>query len=166
MVSIFEAKNYPTSSSYDDNEDDYDESSEHYNTSLSKGKGGGFDAIESALLKEEMKYSKSSGGSSSSSYDLDRKINLSQKIQNDITRSEKKGDKRVSNSDKNDRATSEQVLDPRTRLILFKLLNSGFLEEIDGNIFFANSHSSFQYLSLLLSVSLFWFLSFSCLLCF
>jgi hypothetical protein len=25
------------------------------------------------------------------------------------------------------------VLDPRTRLILFKLLNSGFLEEIDGN---------------------------------
>jgi hypothetical protein len=135
MVSIFEGKNYPTSSSYDDNEDDYDEGNEHYATSLSsKSKNGGFDAIESALLKEEMKYSKSSGGSGSiSSYDLDRKINLSQKIQNDITRSEKKGDKRMSNSDKNDRATSEQVLDPRTRLILFKLLNSGFLEEIDGN---------------------------------
>ena len=33
---------------------------------------------------------------------------------------------------RDDRATSEQVLDPRTRLIVFKLLSTGFLKKIDG----------------------------------
>lgn len=91
----------------------------------------GFDEIESLLLKEEM-WSNSKASALLHGGDYDRKINLSTRIQNDITRSEKKGEKRSTNQDKNDRATSEQVLDPRTRLILFKLLSNGFLEEIDG----------------------------------
>lgn len=36
--------------------------------------------------------------------------------------------------DKQDRATAEQVMDPRTRMILFKLLNRGFITEINGCI--------------------------------
>ncbi|KAK6634112.1 hypothetical protein RUM44_004720 [Polyplax serrata] len=36
--------------------------------------------------------------------------------------------------DKADRATSEQVMDPRTRMILFKLLNRGTIQQIDGCI--------------------------------
>ena len=36
--------------------------------------------------------------------------------------------------DKADRATVEQVMDPRTRMILFKLLNRGFVTEINGCI--------------------------------
>ncbi|KAJ2723017.1 Serine/threonine-protein kinase rio1 [Coemansia sp. Benny D115] len=36
--------------------------------------------------------------------------------------------------DKADRATTEQVLDPRTRIILFKLLNQGVIYEINGCI--------------------------------
>uniref|UniRef100_A0A1A9WSS5 Serine/threonine-protein kinase RIO1 n=1 Tax=Glossina brevipalpis TaxID=37001 RepID=A0A1A9WSS5_9MUSC len=36
--------------------------------------------------------------------------------------------------DKHDRATVEQVMDPRTRMILFKLLNRGLIEEINGCI--------------------------------
>jgi RIO kinase 1 len=36
--------------------------------------------------------------------------------------------------DESDRATVEQVMDPRTRMILFKLLNRGFISEIDGCI--------------------------------
>ena len=36
--------------------------------------------------------------------------------------------------DKADRATVEQVMDPRTRMILFKLLNRGFVKEINGCI--------------------------------
>ncbi|XP_027194258.2 RIO kinase 1 [Dermatophagoides pteronyssinus] len=36
--------------------------------------------------------------------------------------------------DKCDRATVEQVLDPRTRMILFKLINRGFIDEINGCI--------------------------------
>ena len=40
--------------------------------------------------------------------------------------------KKTSHTGRDDRATSEQCLDPRTRLILFKLLSNGFLELIDG----------------------------------
>ncbi|KAJ3375757.1 Serine/threonine-protein kinase RIO1 [Allomyces arbusculus] len=35
-------------------------------------------------------------------------------------------------TDKSDRATAEQVLDPRTRMILFKIVNQGLLAEIHG----------------------------------
>lgn len=41
---------------------------------------------------------------------------------------------RVRVKDKHDRATAEQVMDPRTRMILFKLLNRGFINEINGCI--------------------------------
>ncbi|RUO96953.1 RIO1 family-domain-containing protein [Jimgerdemannia flammicorona] len=37
-------------------------------------------------------------------------------------------------TDKSDRATSEQVLDPRTRIILFKMLNRGVINEVNGCI--------------------------------
>lgn len=36
--------------------------------------------------------------------------------------------------DKSDRATVEQVLDPRTRIILFKMLSRGIIKEINGVI--------------------------------
>ncbi|CAG9826597.1 unnamed protein product [Diabrotica balteata] len=36
--------------------------------------------------------------------------------------------------DKHDRATAEQVMDPRTRMILFKLLNRNLISEINGCI--------------------------------
>ena len=41
---------------------------------------------------------------------------------------------RFRTKDKHDRATVEQVLDPRTRMILFKLLNQGIIAEINGCI--------------------------------
>lgn len=41
---------------------------------------------------------------------------------------------RFRNKDKCDRATAEQVMDPRTRMILFKLLNRGIIGQIDGCI--------------------------------
>ena len=34
--------------------------------------------------------------------------------------------------DKADRATQEQVLDPRTRLVLVKMLNRGVLRKVEG----------------------------------
>ncbi|KAF9565744.1 RIO1-domain-containing protein [Agrocybe pediades] len=34
--------------------------------------------------------------------------------------------------DKSDRATNEQVLDPRTRLILFKMIGRGLIDEVNG----------------------------------
>ncbi|XP_024080310.1 serine/threonine-protein kinase RIO1 isoform X2 [Cimex lectularius] len=41
---------------------------------------------------------------------------------------------RIRHKDKNDRATTEQVMDPRTRIIIFKLLNRGVLWMINGCI--------------------------------
>lgn len=41
---------------------------------------------------------------------------------------------RIRTKDKNDRATVEQVMDPRTRMILFKMLNQGIIVEINGCI--------------------------------
>lgn len=38
------------------------------------------------------------------------------------------------NRDKSDRATTEQVLDPKTRRILFQMINSGIVSEINGTI--------------------------------
>lgn len=36
--------------------------------------------------------------------------------------------------DKKDRATAEQVMDPRTRMVLFKLLSRGTITQINGCI--------------------------------
>nr|XP_018918258.1 PREDICTED: serine/threonine-protein kinase RIO1-like [Bemisia tabaci] len=54
--------------------------------------------------------------------------------------------------DKQDRATAEQVMDPRTRMILFKLLNKGVVCQVNGcistgkeaNVYHATSGSAFQ----------------------
>lgn len=43
-------------------------------------------------------------------------------------------DGKCRSKDKHDRATVEQVLDPRTRLILFKFLQQGLVSEINGCI--------------------------------
>ncbi|CAN0053170.1 unnamed protein product, partial [Ectocarpus fasciculatus] len=56
----------------------------------------------------------------------------SQSVRNDIKRSEKSGEKVSRHTGRDDRATVEQVMDPRTRMILFKLLNQGFFRQIDG----------------------------------
>jgi RIO kinase 1 len=45
----------------------------------------------------------------------------------------RKGPSSVANQkDKADRATTEQVLDPRTRIILFKMIGRGLVKEING----------------------------------
>ena len=41
---------------------------------------------------------------------------------------------RARNKDNSDRATVEQVLDPRTRMIIFKLLSQGVIAEVNGCI--------------------------------
>lgn len=41
---------------------------------------------------------------------------------------------RLRKKDKHDRATVEQVMDPRTRMILFKMLNRGLISEVNGCI--------------------------------
>lgn len=57
------------------------------------------------------------------------RINISRALQESERR---EADGRIRMKEKADRATSEQVLDPRTRMILFKMLNKGLFYEING----------------------------------
>lgn len=60
---------------------------------------------------------------------------------------------RIRTKDKHDRATAEQVMDPRTRMILFKLLNRGIIAEINGcistgkeaNVYHATSKTGIEF---------------------
>lgn len=60
---------------------------------------------------------------------------------------------RFRTKDKHDRATAEQVMDPRTRMILFKMLNRGTISEINGcistgkeaNVYHATSKSGDEF---------------------
>ena len=80
---------------------------------------------------------------------LDHLHVLPHTIQNSLKETQNKEDSnKIRIKDKHDRATVEQVLDPRTRIILVKLLNKKFLREINGclstgkeaNVYHAYSH--------------------------
>ena len=89
-------------------------------------------------------HSVNSGDSSGNLRKLEGKIHVGRyehhdhvgsKVANEITkahRNEEVGRIRV--KDKCDRATVEQVLDPKTRMILLKMLNRGVIESINGCI--------------------------------
>jgi RIO kinase 1 len=75
----------------------------------------------------------SSAAATSSSKRLNLSLSLSHSVANSVHKMQMlESHKRTLTQGRDDRATSEQVLDPRTRLILFKLLSKGFLEIIDG----------------------------------
>ncbi|XP_030066803.1 serine/threonine-protein kinase RIO1 [Microcaecilia unicolor] len=63
------------------------------------------------------------------------KLNISDSVMNKVTeKSRQKEADTYRIKDKSDRATVEQVLDPRTRMILFKMLTRGVISEINGCI--------------------------------
>lgn len=80
-------------------------------------------------------------------------LNLPHAIKNSLKESESREDsQRIRVKDREDRATVEQVLDPRTRIILVKLLNKRILKEINGclstgkeaNVYHASSFTNSQ----------------------
>lgn len=44
----------------------------------------------------------------------------------------------IKGKDKSDRATVEQVMDPRTRMIVFKMIQRGIINELNGCIRYLN----------------------------
>lgn len=94
------------------------------------------------LIEDEEDFKTVGGSSSKSLSHLSEagasRINLSSKnmshsVSNAVTKMHHlESTKRKSHTGRDDRATSEQCLDPRTRLILFRMLSNGFLELIDG----------------------------------
>ena len=66
--------------------------------------------------------------------------NLSSAASSSLAGASRKAEEtRMKNKDKSDRATVEQVLDPRTRMILFKLLSRGGIREIHGCVSFQST---------------------------
>ena len=78
--------------------------------------------------------SSSNFASSSSSLNVPTKsFNVSHKTSNSVQKMQSmETTKQSKHTGRDDRATSEGVLDPRTRLMLFKLLSNGTLSKIDG----------------------------------
>ena len=77
-----------------------------------------------------------------------KKMNVSHSVANTVNKMQNMEiHKRTLHTSRDDRATSEQCLDPRTRLMLFKLLSNGMLDCIDGclstgkeaNVYYAKS---------------------------
>ncbi|XP_058130231.1 serine/threonine-protein kinase RIO1 [Anopheles ziemanni] len=73
---------------------------------------------------------------------------------NTLIETQRKADSdRLRSKDKQDRATVEQVMDPRTRMIVFKLLNRAMINEINGcistgkeaNVYHATSSTGMDY---------------------
>ncbi|CAD0200687.1 unnamed protein product [Chrysodeixis includens] len=66
---------------------------------------------------------------------VDKYEPMSRKAEKFMDINDRKADNdRIRIKDKHDRATAEQVMDPRTKMILFKLLNRGIINEINGCI--------------------------------
>jgi hypothetical protein len=98
-------------------EDDYESNDEEYYYDDNPVGGGGG----------------SSGKISDSVVSNSKKMNFSHAVSNAVSKMQKmETEKRTLHTSRDDRATSEQCLDPRTRLMLFKMLSNGMLDLIDG----------------------------------
>jgi len=111
-----------------DEDDDFEWSSRktgHRNPHLKTGQGYNSQA-----------NNMTSGNNSGNLKKLESKINLEKytpKVANQIHKTESKEEMgKIRIKDKQDRATMEQVLDPRNRMILLKMINRGFLESVNG----------------------------------
>jgi RIO kinase 1 len=66
-------------------------------------------------------------------FTLGKKMNFSHSVANMVTKmQDMEIKKRILHTSRDDRATMEQCLDPRTRLMLFKMLSNGMLDKVDG----------------------------------
>jgi RIO kinase 1 len=96
---------------YDDDDEDYDDDDLYYDDNPVSGSSSSSQQTSTKNLK--MNFSHSVSNTVSKMQDLEVK-------------------KRTLHTSRDDRATSEQCLDPRTRLMLFKMLSNGMLDVIDG----------------------------------
>jgi hypothetical protein len=105
-------------SAYDDNydDDDDDDDDEMYY----------YDADDNPI-------SSNSATQMAAGFTSGKKMNFTHSVGNAVSKmQELETKKRTLHTSRDDRATSEQCLDPRTRLMLFKMLSNGMLELIDG----------------------------------
>uniref|UniRef100_A0A7S4EKC8 Serine/threonine-protein kinase RIO1 n=1 Tax=Pseudo-nitzschia australis TaxID=44445 RepID=A0A7S4EKC8_9STRA len=103
-----------------DDDDDDDDDYYDYDDDDSPIGGGGGGGTSSKIHSINM-----TGGNT--------KMNFSHSVSNTVSKMQSiEVKKRTLHTSRDDRATSEQCLDPRTRLMLFKMLSNGILDKIDG----------------------------------
>lgn len=131
------AQDYDDNYDYEENYAGYQKQN-HNQISLSTGGGGGGGGSSNAAQRinsyqpNEKLFTRYSARINVEKYDPT--TNMSAQAANRLVNFGSKQDNKVKIRDKHDRATAEQVMDPRTRMILFKLLNRGLIQEINGCI--------------------------------
>ena len=114
----------------DDDDDDDEDFWESENTSK-----GNSSAMSSGTSKGNQNMNSMSFDSKKLNLDSrsGKSGGMSHSVFNAVTKMEHmESTKRTLHTGRDDRATSEQCLDPRTRLMLFRMLSTGFFELIDG----------------------------------
>lgn len=123
---------------YEENYAGFQKHNSHNHVSLASagGSGGGSQQHSSQRVSSyqpnEKLFTRYSARINVEKYDPT--TNMSAQAANRLVSFGSKQDNKVKIRDKHDRATAEQVMDPRTRMILFKLLNRGLIQEINGCI--------------------------------
>ncbi|XP_076848820.1 serine/threonine-protein kinase RIO1 [Brachyhypopomus gauderio] len=123
----------------DDDEWDWDDSSRDFTKRYAAFKAGNSQQANRQNLQDP-KSNKMFTPSDKALRKFEHKINLDKlnyadAVINKVTTMHKQRDSDTYRiKDKSDRATVEQVLDPRTRMILFKMLSRGVISEINGCI--------------------------------
>ena len=119
---------------YDDDDDDDDD---YY-----------YDEHDNPILGGSAGSSSSHNQTNSTNMSMGKKMNFSHSVSNTVSKmQDMEIKKRTLHTSRDDRATSEQCLDPRTRLMLFKMLSNGMVDVIDGclstgkeaNVYYAKS---------------------------
>ncbi|KAK3700071.1 hypothetical protein QZH41_004364 [Actinostola sp. cb2023] len=116
-------------------EDETGDFTKRYNASRSNVRGSNAcsSSRKSMLQPNEKALQKYRGKITLEKYEIPQKLSgTAVNVLKESSR--KKENEKIRSKDKADRATVEQVLDPRTRMIIFKLLNRGFITEINGCI--------------------------------
>ena len=111
---------------YENEEDDEDDDEVYYDELISNDIGGGIGGGALAAAQD---------GAATSKVSFNARVNLdmSHSVHNSVQKMRAmEVTKKGKHTGRDDRATSEQVLDPRTRLILFKLVSTAFVDKIDG----------------------------------
>lgn len=126
---------------HENDDDDYDDDDDYQDWTEP---GGGFTRKNNAantgnakLGMSHLNQQSKSGGPFQPNDKVMRKyidkINVD-KYRGNLSAGKKMDDIRYRGKDKSDRATAEQVMDPRTRMILFKMLSRGVITEVNGCI--------------------------------
>ncbi|XP_061390057.1 serine/threonine-protein kinase RIO1 [Musca vetustissima] len=129
---------YQDNYDYEENYAGFQKHNNHLSASSGTGGGGGGAAHQhssqrvSSYQPNEKLFTRYSARINVEKYDPT--TNMSAQAANRLVSFDSKQDNKIKIRDKHDRATAEQVMDPRTRMILFKLLNRGLIQEINGCI--------------------------------